>query len=89
MDKIKKMKELIEEINRHNYNYYTLMSPTISDAEYDKLYYALVDLEEEVGIVLENSPTKRVGNFVLLKAPPPPAAGDGEGERGGGEDGFP
>lgn len=65
MDKEKRMRELIEEINKHNYNYYTLMMPTISDAEYDKLYYELVDLETETGKTLENSPTTRVGNFVL------------------------
>lgn len=65
MDKEQRMRELIEEINKHNYNYYTLMTPTISDAEYDALYYELVDLEEETGKTLENSPTMRVGNFVL------------------------
>lgn len=67
VDKLDQMKALIEEINKHNYNYYTLLTPTISDAEYDKLYYALVDLEAETGVVLENSPTQRVGNFVLSK----------------------
>lgn len=67
MDKLERMKELIEEINKHNYNYYTLLTPTITDAEYDKLYYTLVDLEAETGVVLENSPTQRVGNFVLSK----------------------
>lgn len=60
-----RMRELADEINKHNYNYYTLFSPTISDAEYDKLYYELVDLEKETGIVLEDSPTQRVGNVVL------------------------
>ena len=65
MDKKKRMRELIDEINKHNYNYYTLMKPTISDAEYDALYYELVDLEEETGVTLEGSPTSRVGNFVL------------------------
>lgn len=63
--KLSRMKELIEEINKHNYNYYTLLSPTISDSEYDKLYYELVDLEAELDLTLENSPTGRVGNFVL------------------------
>ena len=41
MSVTEKMKKLIEEIERHNYNYYTLDNPTISDAEYDKLYYTL------------------------------------------------
>ena len=46
MDKIAQMKKLIEQINIHNHNYYDLDAPTISDAEYDKLYYTLVDLEK-------------------------------------------
>ena len=68
MDKnqiIEKMKELIKEIDKHNHNYYVLDNPTISDSEYDKLYYTLVDLENESGIVLPSSPTLRVGGDVL------------------------
>ena len=62
---IEKMKQLIAEIEKHNYNYYVLDNPTISDKEYDKLYYSLVDLEEESGIILPSSPTQRVGDAVL------------------------
>ena len=65
MDKLQKMKDLIKEIEKHNYNYYVLDNPTISDAEYDKLYYALVDLEKETGVTLPYSPTLRVGDTVL------------------------
>lgn len=65
MDKIEKMKELIKEIEKHNYNYYVLDNPTISDGEYDKLYYTLVDLEKETGVILPYSPTQRVGDTVL------------------------
>ena len=61
MDKKEEMKRLIEEINRHNYNYYVLDNPTISDAEYDKMYYQLVDLEKELDLTLPDSPTQRVG----------------------------
>jgi len=60
-----RMEELIKEIEKHNYNYYVLDNPTISDVEYDKLYYALVDLENETGEILPNSPTQRVGDKVL------------------------
>lgn len=63
--KIEEMKKLIGEIEKHNYNYYVLDNPTISDSEYDKLYYSLVDLEKETGIILPNSPTQRVGDTVL------------------------
>lgn len=62
---LQKMKELISEIEKHNYNYYVLDNPTISDAEYDKLYYSLVDLERETGVILPHSPTQRVGDTVL------------------------
>ena len=64
-EKLQKMKELIKEIAKHNYNYYVLDNPTISDSEYDKLYYSLVDLEKETGVVLPYSPTQRVGDTVL------------------------
>ena len=67
MDKMERMKFLIEEINKHNYNYYVLDNPTISDKEYDKLYYELVDLEKEFGVVLPTSPTQRVGGEILDK----------------------
>lgn len=65
MDKIERMKALIKEINKHNYNYYTLDAPTISDNEYDKLYYELVDLEKETGVILPSSPSQRVGGQIL------------------------
>ncbi|MFW6030377.1 MAG: NAD-dependent DNA ligase LigA, partial [Halanaerobiales bacterium] len=60
-----RIKELVEKINYHNYNYYTLDNPTISDAEWDKLYDELVRLEEKTGIVLDNSPTQKVGGEIL------------------------
>ncbi|MCD1260768.1 NAD-dependent DNA ligase LigA [Paenibacillus athensensis] len=59
------MKSLIEEINHHNYNYYTLDNPTISDKDYDVLYDRLVALERESGTILPDSPTQRVGGEVL------------------------
>ena len=62
---IEKMNQLIGVIEKHNYNYYVLDNPTISDSEYDKLYYTLVDLETESGIILPSSPTQRVGDTVL------------------------
>ena len=61
MDKMNRMGELISLIEKYNYEYYTLDAPTISDAEYDKIYYELVDLEKELGVTLPNSPTRQVG----------------------------
>lgn len=65
MDKLERMKWLVEELNKHNKNYYVYDNPTISDAEYDALYYELVDLEKELGQTLSNSPTSRVGDYIL------------------------
>lgn len=67
MDDRKRMQELIEQINMHNYNYYVLNSPTISDVEYDRLLDELFALEAKTGVVLENSPTTRVGATVSSK----------------------
>ncbi|AJY75237.1 NAD-dependent DNA ligase LigA [Paenibacillus beijingensis] len=62
---IARMRELAEELTLHNYNYYTLDNPTISDAEYDKLYDELTALERETGVVLPESPSLRVGGDIL------------------------
>ena len=67
MTKQERMEFLVNEVNKHNRNYYELDNPTISDKEYDALYYELVDLEKELGVVLPNSPTQRVGGNVLDK----------------------
>lgn len=64
-DLLEQMDELIRIINRHNYLYYTLDKPEISDQEYDKLYDRLVELERITGIVRPNSPTLRVGGELL------------------------
>ncbi|MBR2391651.1 MAG: NAD-dependent DNA ligase LigA [Clostridia bacterium] len=64
---IAEMQELITKINKANYEYYVLDNPTISDKEWDALYYRLLDLEKESGIVLEDSPSKKVGGEVLDK----------------------
>lgn len=65
MDKIKRIKELITQINKLNYHYYVLDNPIIADREYDAIYDELVRLEKETGIVLPDSPTKQVGDTVL------------------------
>ena len=64
-EKLARLKWLTEEINKHNKNYYVFDNPTISDAEYDALYYELVDLEKELNFSMPNTPTSRVGDFVL------------------------
>lgn len=67
MDKINKMKELVEKISKASYEYYVLDNPTISDKEWDALYDQLKALEAETGVVLDNSPTKKVGGDPLGK----------------------
>ncbi|MCR8632467.1 NAD-dependent DNA ligase LigA [Paenibacillus radicis (ex Xue et al. 2023)] len=64
-DAIEAMKALIEEINHHNYSYYTLDQPSIADADWDKLYDKLVALERETGVIFPSSPTQRVGDQLL------------------------
>ena len=60
-----RMKELVGLINKYSYHYYVLDEPLISDKEWDKLYDELLLLEKESGIILEDSPSKKVGGEVL------------------------
>lgn len=54
---------LREELDKHNYNYYVLNSPTISDEEYDKMMRRLQELEAEHEELFDPlSPTQRVGS---------------------------
>ncbi len=56
-------KELREVLRFHEYRYYILNDPLISDQEYDKLYKELEKLEKEnPDIILPDSPTQRVGS---------------------------
>ncbi|MEN6346344.1 MAG: NAD-dependent DNA ligase LigA [Armatimonadia bacterium] len=53
---------LRNEINEHNYNYYVLDAPVVSDAEYDRLFRRLQELEGQYPeLVTADSPTQRVG----------------------------
>lgn len=56
---------LREAIEYHDYRYYVKNNPVISDKAYDRLYDRLEALEEEFGLVDENSPTQRVGGEPL------------------------
>ncbi|MEG0308205.1 MAG: NAD-dependent DNA ligase LigA [Clostridium sp.] len=64
-NKDERILELVEELNRYAYEYYSLDNPTVSDKEYDKKYDELRTLEKESGRVLPYSPTLRVGDIVL------------------------
>ncbi len=56
-----RMRELVDILNRYAYEYYVLDAPTVTDAQYDRLYDELRELERESGTVLFDSPTRRVG----------------------------
>ena len=54
---------LREQLHRHNYNYYVLNAPTISDKEFDEMMHRLQALEEKYPDMSDpNSPTQRVGS---------------------------
>jgi DNA ligase (NAD+) len=59
---IARIQRLREQINHHNYRYYVLDSPEISDAQYDMLFDELLGLEQKYpSLVSPESPTQRVG----------------------------
>ncbi|MCQ2285513.1 MAG: NAD-dependent DNA ligase LigA [Bacteroidales bacterium] len=59
------IKKLTEEINLHNYNYYMLDNPTISDYDFDQLLAHLIELEKQYPeYALPDSPTQRVGGTI-------------------------
>ena len=64
MDGIKqRINSLREELNQHNYNYYVLSKPTISDYEFDTKMKELTDLENSNPEYYDpNSPSQRVGS---------------------------
>ena len=61
-DTRERIRRLREEIERHNHQYYVLDQPLVSDAEYDRLFRELQDLEtRHPELVTTDSPTQRVG----------------------------
>ena len=59
------IEQLREELNMHNYNYYVLSNPTISDFDFDKKMQELIDLEtSHPEYVDPNSPSQRVGSDI-------------------------
>jgi len=58
----KKIKSLRQQINDHNYRYYVLDDPIISDGEYDQLFRSLEECEEQhPELIVPESPTQRIG----------------------------
>lgn len=58
----REMAQLSKQLHEHSYRYYVLDEPTISDAEYDRMFKRLVELEEQhADLRSKDSPTQRVG----------------------------
>lgn len=63
---LRHVQELRDAIELHNYNYYVLDAPTIPDAEYDRLFHELQEMEQRYpGLTTPDSPTRRVGAAAL------------------------
>ncbi|MCR5104127.1 MAG: NAD-dependent DNA ligase LigA [Eubacterium sp.] len=69
MDKIARIKELIDVLNKASRAYYAEDVEIMSNFEYDKLYDELVQLETETGTIFANSPTQNVGYEVVSELP--------------------
>ncbi|MCH5160595.1 MAG: NAD-dependent DNA ligase LigA [Clostridiales bacterium] len=65
MNETEKMRALVDRLNELAYKYYVLDEPIVSDKEYDAMYDELVALEKSSGVVLSDSPTRRVGGEPL------------------------
>ena len=63
MDEIQRIEQLRKELHEHNYRYYVLNQPTISDQDFDFKMHELQDLESQHPELADpNSPTQRVGS---------------------------
>ena len=69
MDKETRIKELVQQLNMASEAYYQKDVEIISNAEYDRLYDELQQLEKETGILLSSSPTVNVGYEVVSSLP--------------------
>lgn len=69
MDKKQEIVELVKKLNEAAKAYYATDKEIMSNLEYDALYDHLVELENETGMILSNSPTQRVGYEVLSELP--------------------
>jgi len=67
-DIVKRVENLRDNLHRHNYRYYVLDDPEISDGEYDRMMRELIRLETaHPGLLSPDSPTRRVGAPPLEK----------------------
>lgn len=61
-----RVEQLVEQLNIHNYNYYVLDKPVISDYDFDVMLKELSDLENQYPqLLVSHSPTQRVGGDII------------------------
>lgn len=65
MDKINRIKELVDILHKASIAYYRDDNPVMSDKQYDDLYNELETLEQETGLILAGSPTQKVQGYIL------------------------
>ena len=68
-EKLDRIKELTEALNRASRAYYAQDQEIMSNLEYDRLYDELAQLEQETGIILAGSPTQQVGYEAVDELP--------------------
>lgn len=68
-EKKKRIDELVEYLNRCSDAYYNSATPLVSDAQFDRLFDELTDLENQTGYRRDDSPSVRVGYTVVGELP--------------------
>lgn len=63
-------RELVETLNRYSRAYYTEDNPIVPDAQYDRLYHELVDIESQTDFRDADAPPRRVGDGILTSFAP-------------------
>ena len=66
MDKQERIEQLIQQLNEASDAYYSGQQEKMTDYEWDALFDELKALEEETGIVLEDSPTQKVSEDKII-----------------------
>ena len=56
-----RLQSIVDQLNEYAEQYYRYDNPTVTDGEYDALFDELLALEKQTGIILPDSPTRRVG----------------------------
>lgn len=69
LQKIARMEDIIEKLNIYSESYYKNDRSLVADKEYDELYAELLELEDDLQIIMANSPTQRTEGFLLESLP--------------------